>query len=143
MKLLPLWFQKINKAEPVLSRFHIIALYFETLMIIKYYFISTKSDNFKMQLRNFKQELEKTKKKSKCNWIHSKLINTLKEKVRDATTKHNALSAIVGAKGLASKWKSYAATKRVISTKSKCSKLCSYVTFNKDKFIIYSLSYKR
>lgn len=49
---------------------------------------------------------------------NSKLINTLKEKVRDATTKHNALSAIVGAKGLASKWKSYAATKRVISTKS-------------------------
>lgn len=48
---------------------------------------------------------------------NSKLINTLKEKVRDATTKHNALSAIVGAKGLASKWKSYAATKRVISTK--------------------------
>lgn len=49
---------------------------------------------------------------------NSKLINTLKEKVKDATTKHNALSAIVGAKGLASKWKSYAATKRVIATKS-------------------------
>lgn len=48
---------------------------------------------------------------------NSKLINTLKEKVRDATTKHNALSAIVGAKGLASKWKSYAASKRVIATK--------------------------
>eukprot|EP00105_Crassostrea_gigas_P041955 XP_019926103.1 PREDICTED: transient receptor potential cation channel subfamily V member 1 isoform X2 [Crassostrea gigas] len=48
---------------------------------------------------------------------NSKLINTLKEKVKDATTKHNALSAIVGAKGLASKWKSYAATKRVIATK--------------------------
>lgn len=50
---------------------------------------------------------------------NSKLINTLKEKVKDATTKHNALSAIVGAKGLASKWKSYAATKRVIATKKK------------------------
>ncbi|XP_078318077.1 uncharacterized protein LOC111118347 isoform X2 [Crassostrea virginica] len=48
---------------------------------------------------------------------NSKLNNTLKDKVKGATTKNNALSAIVGAKGFATKWKNYLSSRRVIKTK--------------------------
>ncbi|XP_062576735.1 transient receptor potential cation channel subfamily V member 3-like [Saccostrea cucullata] len=49
---------------------------------------------------------------------NSKLINTLKNKVMETSNKQNALSAIVGAKGMASKWKHYASMKRVIKSKN-------------------------
>ncbi|XP_061181626.1 transient receptor potential cation channel subfamily V member 3-like [Saccostrea echinata] len=49
---------------------------------------------------------------------NSKLINTLKNKVMETTNKQNALSAIVGAKGMASKWKHYASIKRVMKSKN-------------------------
>lgn len=56
------------------------------------------------------------------NFIHycfSKFINTLKNKFKETKNKQNAISAIVGAKGFASKWKNYSSTKRVVKSKSK------------------------
>ncbi|XP_048759096.2 transient receptor potential cation channel subfamily V member 1-like isoform X2 [Ostrea edulis] len=49
---------------------------------------------------------------------NSKFINTLKNKFKETKNKQNAISAIVGAKGFASKWKNYSSTKRVVKSKN-------------------------